>query len=150
MSYALLGLVAAKLSWVDPSSFVAINSSTCLLCFTRLSRKSSDFYFLVGTHLKYTGKCTTFQKSSSTNTDKIQIHEANNPDSKVYGANMGPTWVLSAPDGPHVGPMNLATRESSETSRRQLWQYHMLCCPIPGHPLDMLGIWITYVHYSIK
>ena len=34
-----------------------------------------------------------------------------NPDSKVYGANMGPTWVLSAPDGPHVGPMNLAIRE---------------------------------------
>ena len=30
------------------------------------------------------------------------------PDSKVQGANMGPTWVLSAPDGPHVGPMNLA------------------------------------------
>ena len=23
---------------------------------------------------------------------------------------MGPTWVLSAPDGPHVGPMNLAVR----------------------------------------
>ena len=32
-----------------------------------------------------------------------------NPDSKVHGANMGPIWVLSAPDGPHVGPMNLAT-----------------------------------------
>ena len=32
------------------------------------------------------------------------------PDSKVYGAIMGPTWVLSAPDGPHVGPMNLAIR----------------------------------------
>ena len=30
------------------------------------------------------------------------------PDSKVRGANMGPNWVLSAPDGPHVGPMNLA------------------------------------------
>ena len=29
------------------------------------------------------------------------------PDSKVHGANMRPTWVLSAPDGPHVGPMNL-------------------------------------------
>ena len=28
------------------------------------------------------------------------------PDSKVHGANMGPTWVLSAPDEPHVGPMN--------------------------------------------
>ena len=30
--------------------------------------------------------------------------------SKVHGANMGPTWVLSAPDGPHVGPINLAIR----------------------------------------
>ena len=29
------------------------------------------------------------------------------PDSKDHGANMGPTWVLSDPDGPHVGPMNL-------------------------------------------
>ena len=28
-------------------------------------------------------------------------------DSKVHGDNMGPPWVLSAPDGPHVGPMNL-------------------------------------------
>ena len=32
------------------------------------------------------------------------------PDSNVHGANMGPTWVLSAADGPHVGPMNLAIR----------------------------------------
>ena len=30
------------------------------------------------------------------------------PDSKVHGANMGPTWVLSAPGGSHVSPMNLA------------------------------------------
>ena len=35
----------------------------------------------------------------------------NSPDSKIHGANMGPTWVLSAPDGSHVGPMNLAVRE---------------------------------------
>ena len=34
-----------------------------------------------------------------------------NPGSNVLGANMGPTWVLSAPDGPHVGPMNLAIGE---------------------------------------
>ena len=31
----------------------------------------------------------------------------NLPDSKVHGANMGPTWVLSAPDGPHVAPWTL-------------------------------------------
>ena len=33
------------------------------------------------------------------------------PDSKIRGANIGPTWVLLAPDGPHVGPMNLAIRD---------------------------------------
>ena len=32
------------------------------------------------------------------------------PDSKVHGVNMGHTWVMSAPDGPNVGPMNLAIR----------------------------------------
>ena len=30
------------------------------------------------------------------------------PERKVHEANMGPTWVLSAPNGPHVSPMNLA------------------------------------------
>ena len=34
------------------------------------------------------------------------------PHSKVHGVNMGPTWILSAPDGPHVDPMNLAIRGS--------------------------------------
>ena len=32
------------------------------------------------------------------------------PDSKVHGVNIGPNWVLSGPDVPHVGPMNLAIR----------------------------------------
>ena len=34
-----------------------------------------------------------------------------NQDSKVHGTNMVSTWVLSAPDGPHVNPMNLVIRE---------------------------------------
>ena len=34
----------------------------------------------------------------------------NDPDSKFHVVNMGPTWVLSAPGGPHVGPINLAIR----------------------------------------
>ena len=38
---------------------------------------------------------------------------SNSQDSKVNGANMGLTWILSAPDGPHVGPMNLAIREEA-------------------------------------
>ena len=32
----------------------------------------------------------------------VLIQHENIPDRKVHGANMGPTWVLSAPDGPHV------------------------------------------------
>ena len=39
------------------------------------------------------------------------------PDSKVHGTNAGPTWVLSAPGGPHIGPMNLAI---------MVYQIHML------------------------
>ena len=30
---------------------------------------------------------------------------------QITRASMGPTWVLSAPEGPHFGPMNLAFRE---------------------------------------
>ena len=33
------------------------------------------------------------------------------PDSKVYGANMGPTWGRQDPGGAHVGPMKLAIWE---------------------------------------
>ena len=33
------------------------------------------------------------------------------PDSKVHGANIGPTRVLSAPDRTHVGPTNLAIKK---------------------------------------
>ena len=30
------------------------------------------------------------------------------PDSKVHGANMGPTWGRQDPGGPHIVPMNFA------------------------------------------
>ena len=39
--------------------------------------------------------------------------EENLPDSKFHGPNMGPTRVLSALDGPHVGPMHLAVRATT-------------------------------------
>ena len=48
---------------------------------------------------------------------------ANFPDSKVHGANMGPIWGRQDPNGPHVGPMNLAiwvltTTKQSTTKMR--------------------------------
>ena len=38
------------------------------------------------------------------------MQPCHSPDSKVHGTNMGPTWVLSAQDGPHVSPINIAIR----------------------------------------
>ena len=35
-------------------------------------------------------------------------HHDDVPDSKVYGANMGPIWGRQDPGGPHVGPMKFA------------------------------------------
>ena len=58
------------------------------------------------------------------------------PDSKVHGANMGPTWVLSAPDEPHVGPMNLAISVSPQLS----W---LLYNPPSQQPLTQV-----YWHYN--
>ena len=55
------------------------------------------------------------QAFSQTIRQEYHIHKdvsgGNIPDSKVHWANMGPAWVLLAPDRPHVGPMNLAIRD---------------------------------------
>ena len=41
-----------------------------------------------------------------------RVHRINDiPDSNFHVAHMGPTWVLSAPGGPHVGPTNLVIRD---------------------------------------
>ena len=54
-------------------------------------------------------------------------------DSKVHEANMGPTWVLSAPDGPKVGPWTLLSGIFQKncmvvrTGRKSiLWWHHGL------------------------
>ena len=69
------------------------------------------------------------------------------PDSKVRGANMGPIWVLLAPDGPHVGPMNLVIRVVSGlrlvNSFRPFWSHHrssdfILCSIIHYYGLTRL------------
>ena len=44
------------------------------------------------------------------------------PDSKVHGANMGPSWGWQDPAGPHVGPMNFDIWEIME------YIYRADCC----------------------
>ena len=54
------------------------------------------------------------------------------PDNKVHEANMGPTWVLSAPDGPLVVRMNLAIWGMFPLSRQHenKHQYKQECIEI--------------------
>ena len=52
---------------------------------------------------------------------------------------MGSTWVLSAPDGPHVGPMNLAIRVS--THRSSIIVGVSAVCPSLLHQSDRLSDW---------
>ena len=57
----------------------------------------------------------------------MQNVKYNTPDSKVlHWSNMGSTWVLSAPDGPHVGPMNFnrETLVDMYTRRNQILLTH--------------------------
>ena len=64
------------------------------------------------------------------------------PDSKVHGANMGPTWVLSAPDGPHVGPMNLAIREYIATKWAIAEATTLSCSEVSAtHLYEIHGWW---------
>ena len=56
-------------------------------------------------------------------------------DNKVNGANMGPTWVMSAPDELHVGPMNLAIRGCLH------W---WLQCQVEGHLSARWWSWMKF------
>ena len=63
------------------------------------------------------------------------------PHSKVHGANMGPTWALLAPDGPHVGPMNLAIRVVSE-AKQSPFKEAILLCEDCSHLIQIVLIFI--------
>ena len=42
-------------------------------------------------------------------------------DNKVHGAYIWPTWFLSVPGGPHVGPMSLAVRDVHTFHKKGHW-----------------------------
>ena len=75
------------------------------------------------------------------------------PDSKVHGANMGPTWVLSAPGGPHVGPLNLAIRVHPPHQQQCKQVYVYDCATIirglQTRSIISNGALILYVIYSM-
>ena len=69
-------------------------------------------YSLIFGLIQYRRKYRVFDKLNVLR-DIIMIYSKHNPDSKVHGAKMGPTWDLSAPDGPHVGPWTLLSGNGS-------------------------------------
>ena len=52
------------------------------------------------------------------------------PDSKVYGANMGPTWGRQDTGGPLVGPMNIAIWVAAYTALRHYMTDIIICSAI--------------------
>ena len=64
------------------------------------------------------------------------------PDSKDHGANMAPIQVLSAPGGPHVGPINLAIRDDEVTDDRLEQSVWYLPQPIYNTTQQKLRIYI--------
>ena len=76
------------------------------------------------------------------------------PDSKVHGANMGPNWVLSVPDGHHVGTTNLAIRVHAVVRFRTFmgpnW-YTIVVLPSVYHHIRLATIIkvVNYHHTSI-
>ena len=103
------------------------NNSWNNLCLTFTSKLMLHGYFLLV--FLYADSCkinTTFYVAYYT---ILQfIHHCSSrfykyPDSKVYGAHIGPIWGRQDPGGPHVGPMKLAIwvdsgRPSTLTSQR--------------------------------
>ena len=68
-------------------------------------------------------------------------------DSKIHGVIMGPTWILSAPDGPHVGPMNPVIRNIIQ--HQPLFQLSLKTCnTVLGH-ISRICPWPTVNAHSL-
>ena len=75
------------------------------------------------------------------------------PGSKVHGAIMGPIWALSVPDGPHVGTINLAIRDTLATAAQKsqtLFQPHkiMVLYKVEGDLMCWIDTEDHNFHYS--
>ena len=90
-----------------------------------------------------------FIRRSTHNFTGINDHKMVTPDNKVHVANMEPSWVLSAPGGPHVGRMNLAIRDVLNIRykqrvlmhRHQGWNVRHGLCHIY---MKYIYIWVVY------
>ena len=102
--------------WVTCQCESTMLKNTVILCYTRTRRKNINYRWSGVVCVIYNEPtCASNNRGVRCNVIGValwvtSLHQTlcADPDNKGHGANMGPTWVLSAPDGPHVGPMNLA------------------------------------------
>ena len=75
----------------------------------------------------------------------------NVPDNNVHGANTGPTWILLAPDGPHVGPINLAIGGHFHLCYIVccIWQLNRLTRDVPSTPWNSYEICTRLTHWPL-
>ena len=107
----IIWLLIYRYLYSAPADLMLQNTSYTMCIFTRKSESYEELWNVRRIFWR------TFCANSLKTLD-AESYDANfvgtggdNPDNKVHGANMGPTWVLSAPGGSHVGPMNLVIRE---------------------------------------
>ena len=86
--------------WLQLTSIVV-----CRLNTIKISYRS---YPCIGLPFRLVDDQVIFRSAYNSHCIKVNSVLGNYPDSKDHGANMGSIWVLSAPGGPHIGPMDLA------------------------------------------
>ena len=69
---------------------------------------------------------------------------------QIHVANMGPTWVLSDPGRPHVGPMNLVIRVVSTVHwclKARVW-HHYYVNTMPPYQRPLYWLHRYDIHYT--
>ena len=111
---------ASNILWVTNNKFISCVDANFeeLLIFDTHIFRTRTFYIYIALIISET--CTDYRNNCRESICWFLVQPVHvyiteivkTPESKVHGANMGPTWALSAPDDPHVGPTNLTIRDS--------------------------------------
>ena len=68
---------------------------------------TSQLFYHCSANFKKLQDITSYDAPALAMDGLVQLATGKFRDNKDHKVNMGPTWVLSAPARPHVGPMNL-------------------------------------------
>ena len=119
----------SKLGYGLVSHFIQQTVSRYRVIFTSHDKVELIFHIYIYIYIHKTKYYMGWLGSWIFASTSVDFVKTNCPDSKVHGANIGPTWVLSAPDGPHVGPMNLAIRVffNLDAISHRGTERHLLC-----------------------